>query len=200
MWFLQNSARGAAINDVAAAYRIPIQSLDDNLDRILSPSLRETRDQKASSYIERKVPEALAYRIANLDALAPACDIARIAAGGEFEPTSVAEVYYGLGARFGFDWVRTTAEGLVDGDEWRTSAAYGIVEDLYTYQTELTTKLMDAAGGAAAAPAIIDVWSDSHRHAVERVTNMVAELKSAPGVDIAMLSVVNRELRALVSA
>ena len=131
---------------------------------------------------------------------APACDIVRIAAGGGFPPTSVAKVFYGIGARFGFDWLRAAAEVLIDGDEWRKTAAFGMVEDLYAYQTELTTKIMDVAGGADAAPAIIDVWSDSRSHAVERVTAMVDELKTAPAIDLAMLSVVNRELRALVAA
>ena len=199
LWFLANGAQYGAIGGVVGAYRSPVETLDANLCEILSPALKSTRDDKADSYIARKVPKALAHRIANLDALAPACDIVRIASGGGFEPTAVAKVYYGLGARFGFDWMRKAAESLAEGDEWRKLAVYGIVEDLYLYQTELTTWILDAAGSADVAPAIIEIWSETRRHAVQRLESLVADLKTMPMVDLAMLSVVNRELRTLIS-
>ena len=199
LWFLANGGQNQAIGDAVNAYQAPVEALDANLCEILSPDLKSARDRKAESYVRREVPEALAYRIANLDALAPACDIVRLATGGGFEPTAVAKVYYGLGARFGFDWMRQAAEGLADGDEWRKLAAVGIVEDLYIYQTELTTRVMDAAGSADAAPAIIEVWSDTRSHAVQRLESLVTDLKTMPAVDFAILSVVNRELRTLIS-
>jgi glutamate dehydrogenase len=199
LWFLANGGQNGDIGTLVDAYQDPVETLDANLCDILSPDLKALRDKKANGYIEREVPEALAFRIANLDALAPACDIVRIASGGGFEPTAVAKVYYGLGARFGFDWMRQSAEALADGDEWRKLAAYGIVEDLYLYQTELTTQVMDAAGSAEAAPAIIDLWSETRHHAVQRLESLVNDLKTMPKVDLAMLSVVNRELRTLIS-
>lgn len=198
-WFLHNGARDMPIGATVEAFQPAIETLGKKLDSILSPSLRTARDRKAAGYTERQVPKDLAQRIANLDALAPACDIVQIAGGGGFSPTAVAKVFYGIGSQFGFDWIRATAETLADGDEWRKSAAYGIVEDLYAYQTDLTTKIMDAAGGVDAAQAIIEVWSDARRHAVERLTAMVDDLKTAPNVNLTMLSVANRELRALVN-
>lgn len=198
-WFLHNGAREMPIGAAVQAFQPPIETLGSKLDSILSPSLKSARDRKAARYTQRQVPKELAQRIANLDALAPACDIVQIAGGGSFSPTAVARVFYGIGSQFGFDWIRAAAETLADGDEWRKAAAYGIVEDLYAYQTDLTTKIMDAAGGADAAQAIIEVWSDARRHAVERVTAMVDELKTAQNVNLTMLSVVNRELRALVN-
>lgn len=198
-WFLHNGAKDMAIGAAVEAFQPPIEMLDKKLDTILSPSLKTARDLKASRYTQRQVPKELAQRIANLDALAPACDIVQIAGGGSFSPTAVAKVFYGIGSQFGFDWIRAAAETLADGDEWQKSAAYGIVEDLYAYQTDLTTKIMDAAGGADAAQAIIEVWSDARRHSVARVTRLVDELKTAQNVNLTMLSVVNRELRALVN-
>jgi glutamate dehydrogenase len=199
LWFLANGGESQAISSVVEAYQAPVEALDANLCEILSPESKAARDRKAEGYIRCEVPDALAQRIANLDALAPACDIVRIATGGGFEPTAVAKVYYGLGARFGFDWMRHAAESLADGDEWRKMASYGIVEDLYLYQTELTTQVMDAAGSVDAAPAITEIWSETRLHAVQRLESLVTDLKTIPTVDIAMLSVVTRELRTLIS-
>ncbi|MEE8303607.1 MAG: NAD-glutamate dehydrogenase, partial [Candidatus Tectomicrobia bacterium] len=82
LWFLANGGQHQAIGGVVDAYQSPVETLDANLCEILSSALKSARDNKADSYIARKVPKALAYRVANLDALAPACDIVRIATGG----------------------------------------------------------------------------------------------------------------------
>ena len=100
LWFLANGGQHQTIGGMVDAYQSPVETLDANLCEILSPALKSARDNKADSHIGRMVPKALAYRIANLDALAPACDIIRIATDGGFEPTAVAKVYYGLGAQF----------------------------------------------------------------------------------------------------
>jgi glutamate dehydrogenase len=197
-WFLRHAPRQQTIDGVVDAYLPAIERLRSCLEDILPPSLKDTRDQKVVDYRQRKAPEALAGRIANLDALAPACDIVRIAAGSPFAPEEVAKVFYGLGPRFGFDRLRATAHHLMEGSEWRKAAASGIIDDLFATQTHLTTRILDVAGGAAAAPAIVDAWAESNAHAVERVTNMINEINAAPAADLAMLSVVNRELNALV--
>ena len=165
----------------------------------MSPALKKTRDDKASQYILRKAPKALAQRIANLDALAPASDIVRIAAGGHFEPEAVAKVFYGIGDRFGFDWLRASVQQIVRGDEWQKSATSGIVDDLFATQTRLVTRIMDVSGGADIAPATIEAWAEANGHAVTRATNMITEIKAGPLVNLAKLSVINRQLGALVA-
>ena len=199
IWFLKNAARGADISSVVASYRPAVQQLDGALGEILSPALKTARDRKAARYVQRQAPETLAQQIANLDALAPACDIVRIASGGPVSATEVAHVFYSLGSRFGFDWLREAAVGCANGDEWRRNAADGIVEDLFAAQARLTRELLDVAGNAKIAPAIIDSWVEAHRHGVDRVLSMINEIKAAPSVELAMLSVANRELNALVA-
>lgn len=200
MWFLKNAPRDAEIINVVSEYRPAVELLDADLEDILSPSLKAARNRKAVHYTRRQAPTALAEAIANLDALTPACDIVRIAAGGPFPPTAVAQIFYDLGTRFGFDWLRSAAETCAGGDEWRRNAADGIVEDLFAAQARLTRDLLDVAGSAEIAPAIIDSWIDARRHAVDRLLAMIKEIKTAPTVELAMLSVVNRELFALATA
>jgi glutamate dehydrogenase len=200
VWFLKHAPRDAPIGSVVDTYRPAIERLDAALGDILSPALKASRNRKAASYAKRHAPATLAEAIANLDALAPACDIIRIAAGGPFPPTAVAQLFYDLGTRFGFDWLRDAAEQCADGDEWRRKAADGIVEDLFATQARLTRELLDVAGSAEIALAIIDSWIEAHRNGVDRVLTMIKEIKTAPTVELTMLSVVNRELNALVTA
>lgn len=199
IWFTRHESRGGKIGSVVGGFKPAVAQLDKGLDSILSPTLKKARDAKANQYIARQAPKELAQRIANLDALAPACDIVRISVGGHFEPEAVAKVYYGIGDRFGFDWLRTAALKIVRGDQWEKSATTGIVDDLYATQTRLVTRVMDVSGGANLAPAIIESWAEANNHAVKRVTNMITEIKAGPSVNLAKLSVVNRQLGALVA-
>jgi len=198
IWFTRNEASGQEIGKTVNAFQPAVAGMDKGLDSILSPALKITRDEKANHYITRHAPKTLAQRIANLDALAPACDIVRIAAGGRFEPEAVARVFYGIGDRFGFDWLRAAALQIARGDEWQKSATAGIVDDLYATQTRLVTRIMDVSGGAELAPTIIDAWAEANAHAVQRATNMITEIKAGSAVDLAKLSVINRQLRSLV--
>ena len=199
IWFARNESHGGEIGSIVSAFQPAVARLDKGLDSILSPALKKTRDDKASQYILRKAPKALAQRIANLDALAPASDIVRIAAGGHFEPEAVAKVFYGIGDRFGFDWLRASVQQIVRGDEWQKSATSGIVDDLFATQTRLVTRIMDVSGGADIAPATIEAWAEANGHAVTRATNMITEIKAGPLVNLAKLSVINRQLGALVA-
>ncbi len=199
VWFLKHTPRSADIRSVVGEYRPTVVQLDAALGDILSPSLKAARNRKTARYRRRQAPPKLAEEIANLDALAPACEIVRLAASASLPATDVAQVFYRLGTRFGFDWLRDAAEACADGDEWRRNAADGIVEDLFATQTRLTRELLAAVGSGGIAPGIIGHWMDAHRSSVDRVLSMIKEIKTAPSVELAMLSVVNRELNALVA-
>ena len=198
LWFLRHAPASAAINDVVASYCEPITRLGDQLDKILSKELADARNRKARAFAEKKTPEALAQHIANLDSMAPACDIVRIAATAGHDLLAVARVYYGLGAKFGFDWLRRSAQGLADGDEWRNAAVDGLVDDLFACQTALTTRVVDDAGDADVAEMLVDAGIEANRHEFDRVRQLVNDLKSATPVDLAMLMVVNRHMRAMI--
>jgi NAD-specific glutamate dehydrogenase len=58
---------------------------------------------------------------------------------------------------------------------------------------------MDAAGGVAAAEVLVGVWADAHNAAVERIEQMLADMRASGTPDIAMIAVAIRQLRLLVA-
>ena len=200
LWFLRSGLRPLAIDRTVAAFEPGVTALRAGFARVLSAELKSEVDGLAENYAQNRAPADLAAAVAGLDALAPACDIVRIAAAGQFAPTAVARVYYGLGVRFGFDWLRAAANTLFDGGEWQRMAALAIFDDLYTHQTQLANRVLDDAGGTEVVDAVIDAWAAAHEAAVERVHSIVADLRLASTVDLAMLAVANREIRTLISA
>ena len=199
LWMLENEARPLDVTRAIRRYASGIKSLSATLDTYLSPDLKAAVAGETQTYMDKGVPEALAGRIASLDALFPGCDIVKIAASGGYTVDSVARVYYAIGARFGLDWLRAAADTLIAETEWQAMAISAIIGDLYAQQRALATKVVDAAGGTAAAEAVVDAWALANGRGIERVENIVCELQNAGAVDLAMLSVANREIRSLVA-
>lgn len=111
--------------------------------------------------------------------------------------TDVGATYFGLGARFGLDWLRQVARELQPKEHWEKVAITAIVEDLYGQQRALAGRVFDGANGVADDEAI-DMWVDQHLVAVERTQLVIGESKSAGGVDVARLAIANRQVCSII--
>ena len=199
VWFLREGGMPLDIRKSCAAYGPGVGLLIDKLESFLQPSEAEELDQRAAAYREQGAPSGLARRIACLPLLAPACDIVRISLGSRAPVEAVAKTYFQIGARFGFEWLRRSAGRLSTDTAWDKLAVTAIIDDLFGHQSELTVKVLDASGGAKAADAVIDVWIASRQPQVNRTEQLLTELKSTGTPDLAMLAVVNRQLKSMVA-
>ena len=200
LWFLRSGPRPFPIGATVNTFMPGVEALRARFDEILTPDLKTEMNQRIDDLVARNVPPEFARRIAELPVLAPTCDIVRIAAGAALDPCDVGRIYFGLGSRFGLDWLRGAAEASAEGNEWQKMAIAGVIDDLYSHQAEMTTKVLDTAGDAAIADAVIDTWCSAHDHAVERVLTTISEQRTSVSLDLAMLSVANRAIRSLVEA
>ena len=122
----------------------------------------------------------------------------RIAEVSNLSVETVARAYFSVGARFGFDWLRRAAGHLSTDTAWDKLAVTAIIDDLFGHQGELTSKVLDAAGGKPAAETMIDVWTQSRLPLVNRTDQLLVELKATGTPDFAMLAVANRQLKSMV--
>ena len=199
LWMLHNVQGSLDVTRTIGRYGPGIARLTERLEDCISPELRGNIGAAADRYIAQDVPEQIANRIASLEALFSGCDIVRIAEDGGYPVEPVATAYFAIGERFGLDWLRGTAESLPAETESHVMAIAAIVDDLYTQQSALTTKVVDESGGGAAADAVIEAWASANGHRVDRAGTRVDELKGAGTVDLAMLVVADREIRALLT-
>lgn len=144
------------------------------------------------------MPEKLARGVAQLEVLFAGCDIVRIAQRGGEIVGDTAKAYYAIGARFGFDWLRSIADGISAENEWQSMAVSAMVDELYDQQARLTGRIIDTAGGAMAVDGVLEAWEDAHDHDVSRVNQTLQDLRRADSIDLAMLSVATRHIRALI--
>ena len=185
VWLLGIAGQGREIDDCPANIRI----LAAGVAGALGETERAALTERAEALTAEGVPAALAGRIALLPVLAASVDTVRIASAGGFAVAPVVAVYLRLGERFGLDWLRGQAAKIKSDDRWQRQAVEAVVEDLYAHQSLITERAL--ADGA------IEAWSARHRAGTERFDRLLAELKTAPGLDLSRLAVANRQLRAL---
>jgi glutamate dehydrogenase len=149
------------------------------------------------SFEERGVPGALARFVASVDLLGAVLDIVTLAEGRRFGVPEVARVYFQVGSRFRFDWLRAGAAEVADKDPWHKAAAEALAADLMAHQGEIARRVLAAAEEGQSADDATRAWLDARRTLVEPVDRLIEELAGAAAVDLAMLTVANHHLRLL---
>jgi len=198
MWLLRSGYETLDMDAYLSEFKPRIQTLAERLDSVLPQSLQNSLRQRQSDLSVLQIPDALAHRVARLDVMSSALDIVRIARqSGAVEET--ARIYFGLGARFGLDRLRAAGSSIVADTSWEKAAVAAIVDDLFNYQSVLASRVILEGNGVQSGEAV-DRWLQTRSRVVERVDQMMNDLKSAPIVDLAMLAVASRQLRVLAES
>ena len=155
----------------------------------------ETRE-RTGRFTHPNVPKSLAYDLGHLKALSTACDVVRIGNLTNKPLPEVSRTYFAVGTRFRLDGLRHSANLLYAESAWHQMALSAIIDDLWATQGDITARVI---AGSKTGDEALDAWEATHQEAVSRMAEIAAEIRSYPTVDLAMLTVANRELRALVT-
>jgi glutamate dehydrogenase len=94
--------------------------------------------------------------------------------------------------------LRDRIAALPENQHWLRLAKGAMLDDLSGLQRTVTTEALVGGGdGLDASPAFMAAWLSRNRRAIDREEQLLAELRAAPAIDTAMLSVALREMRAL---
>ena len=198
-WFLRNGAETLDITAAVAEFRPRIQKLIENLERSLPAPVVTAIEERGRARIEHGVPDALARRIAALEVWSSFPDIVRIARDTNIPVESVGKIYFGVGTRFDLEHMRAAAAQIQPTTPWQRIAVAGLIDDLYGYQSVLALHIL---GGAADGDldGAIDSWLARRPRQLAHTEVLINELRTAPTVEVSMLSVLSRQLRALVES
>ena len=202
-WLLRSDYEKLDIAAYVTEFKPQIATLEQHLAEILPPAVLETVRGREQRLIELGIPEQLADRIAALDVMSSALDIVRISRSEPARKAAgideVARVYFGVGARFGLDRLRNAGAAIATDTPWQKAAVAAVVDDLFNYQSVLASRVIAEFNGARAGDPV-DLWLAGRGRVVERVDQTMTEMRSAPAVDLAMLTVASRQLRTLVES
>ena len=194
-WFLRHGGRPFDVGACMKKYESDIVVVAAQLEDLLPPAARRRVQKRRRRWVDLGVPRALAERIASLDIMPSACDVARAAQVSQGEVDRVGKVYFTVGERFGIDSLRRAAEHMATDSAYAQAAITATLDDLSLHQAEITRQVVQYQGGAKKA---IGSWIESRKDAVERLEALRADFEAAAHIDLAMLAIAERELRRLV--
>ncbi len=196
-WLLKRKLRGRSVT--TETLRVATAALARHAEDVL-PAGELSDWRKRQRRLEKaRVPEALAARVASLEFLAAALDIADLAERSGRPVQEVGSTFYHLGSRFGFDALREAAEKLPTDTPWQREAKTGLVDELFRLQSRLAADVLASAGTGDTVRAAIEHWVEGRADRFRRAKERVFEIKAAGTVDLAMLSVVRTQLADLIA-
>ncbi len=197
-WFLRSRRITEDMAATISHFAPAVETLYANFDALLDAHTLARLKAQAGKLASAGVPAELARRVAAADALFAALDITKVASALARPVEAVARVYFELASRLEFPWLREVIGKLPAEAHWQTLAKSALRDDLADLQRALATQVLADSGSAAAPDAAIAAWEGRSAKALERARQVLGEVKSVPAADLAMLSVVVRELRSLV--
>jgi glutamate dehydrogenase len=197
-WMLHHGTWPLDVSATVRELAPVVQTLSANLDELADEeTLAPARDRMAA-WIEAGVPEPLACGAACLMVMAAAGDIERVTRAADLPMETVARLYFAVGTRLGFGWLRTMADRQDTGGHWTKLAASALAEELYAHQRQITLRVIETGGDLSRPDEAIEAWIASTPLTVDRAQQVLGELRASPGgVDLAMLTVASRQFRAL---
>jgi glutamate dehydrogenase len=196
-WFLRSRRLAEDMALTIAHFTPRVEALSGRLPELLDAADRSRVAGAAAKYVAQGVPEGVAQRVVTLDTLYSTLDIVEVAGATKRPVELVAEIYFDLSTRLGLPWLRERVSALPADAHWQMLARGAMHDDLSGLQRTITGEVLAGGGDRAAAGGLIDAWKDRNGRAIERVLQLLTELRAAGATDAAMLSVALRELRTL---
>lgn len=200
VWLLRHQQK-IDISVAVVKYGSIIKQLFEILDKILAAASQESFSKKINKYSQVKVPSELSKKIAAMDPLASAFDIAEIASQSDFNIKIIARIYFEVGTRFDLKWLRSKIAATKVDNYWQKLSFKTILEDLYNHQMNIAKHVVDyscSKKDACPAEASLDFWIKHNELMVQRYDDFIVELKEQPNPDLSMFVVALNRIKALL--
>jgi glutamate dehydrogenase len=194
-WFLRAARLAEPMEPTIDHFRPGIEAIYGRLGELVDAPAAAHIDGLAAGWTQAGVPREVAHRVASLDTLFAALDIAEVSAGTGRPAEAVATAYFGVTSKLGLAWLRDRIGALPGDGHWQALAKGSMRDDLAGLQRALAMNALAATAGGGPDP--VAAWEARHRGALERASRILGELHAVPSPDLAMLSVALRELRNL---
>lgn len=190
-WILNQPDLVRDLSGTVARYRPHFDAIRDEIFALLPPQRLYHRDVHEQRLLAAGVPPAIATAHANLRSLAASPGVVALALELGQPVIDVARVYFIAGERFGLDMLREQARQSMGDEYWERQAISALIEDFSAHQLRLTQLVM-------VGPRDLAKWEAQEKQLVERLDDLMQELRSRPRASVTQLTVANRRLRGLV--
>jgi glutamate dehydrogenase len=187
-YWLLNARTHLQVDAAVAEFRAPVVQLEEEIHAVLTGTELARFEESRLRFAEGGLPAPLAARIASLEALNAALDIVEIAHTHRASVGDTARIYFEVGTRIGFDWLRARIEKLTVDGPWQAIARTGLRDAALRVQRRLTERVLTRKdrGGAQAR---VEAWVQSAGKDLAHWQRTLADMRDAGASDFATLNV-----------
>jgi glutamate dehydrogenase len=197
-WLLASRSRGLQVDAAVREFRDGVRRLEAEVPQLLTGAELTRFQEGRAHYLEAGLPPSLAVRIASLEALNAALDIVEVARAHRGSVAETARVYFEVGTRVGFDWLRARIEKLAVEGTWQAIARTGLRDAALRVQRRLTERVL-ARKDRGSAQARVSAWVASAGKDLDHWQRTLADMRSAGASDFATLTVGVESVRKLAN-
>jgi glutamate dehydrogenase len=196
LWFLRRRRERLPIAQVLEIFRPGVTALRRRVPAILSVGDRMAWNTSVAQLIAVGVERELAESVAGLGAIYAALDVTEVAVEQKKSVESLAALYFALVGELELRWFADKITALPTDTSWQALARNALRDDLASQQRALTASV-SRLSDSDDPEAMLAAWRERYAPAIGRLKAMTDELKRAGALDLAVLSVLLRELRSL---
>jgi glutamate dehydrogenase len=196
LWFLRRRREKLPIAQVMEIFSPALQTLRSKTPDVLSAGDRMAWTAAVAQSVKQGVPRELAERLASLGALYAVLDVTEVAVELNRSVESIARLYFALVGELELRWVSDRITQLPTDTHWQALARNALRDDLASQQRALTATVAKLGQGEEPSQ-MLAAWQERYAPAIARLRSMMEELKRSGTLDLAVLSVLLRELRSL---
>ncbi|HZZ91438.1 MAG TPA: NAD-glutamate dehydrogenase [Usitatibacter sp.] len=197
LWFLRRRRERLPIARVLGIFQPGLDALGSQLPGILSEADRGAWSGTVDLLSSKGVPQPVAQRLASLDHYYAVLDVTEVALEQKKPIDTVAAVYFALAGALDLRWISQKIALLPTDTSWQALARNALRDDLSSQHRAITSSVAKLSREASDPAAMLAAWNERYGPAVVRLKTMMDELKRTPVLDLAVLSVLLRELRGL---
>jgi glutamate dehydrogenase len=195
-WYLEN-AHAADLGSAIGPAREGLDRLAAILPELGTEAWRSAREKASADLVERGVPEATAREHAYLPALAQAPDVLAAAGAVGRSVEDVGRTFSMLQERIALGWVEERLDALPLSTRVQRWALQALRDDLWRVRRDIAQRALEEAPDADVARAV-DRFIESRAEAIRRLDGLARTLALEGAADLAGLTLMLRQLRALV--
>jgi len=198
LWLLNARSRGLQVDAAVREFRSGVQQLEDEIATVMTGAELARFEEHRKHYLEAGLPQGLAERVASLEALNAALDIVEMALSHRFSVLDTARVYFEVGTRIGFDWLRARIEKLTVEGPWQAIARTGLRDAALRVHRRLTERVLSRKERGS-AQARVTAWVESAGKDLAHWQRTLADMRAAGAGDFATLTVGVESVRKLAN-
>jgi glutamate dehydrogenase len=209
-WFLRNLPAPIGIRGGVDRFAPGIGRVLAQLDGILAHAQRQAFDEVAAQYVAQGIEGRLARNLAALPYMFPACEVVAVADQLGVEVLDAGAIYFALDAGLQLGRLRELLQAATPRTPWERLALGGLYDDVVDEHRRLTIQALTRSELATRAAALdsgsadaieprVRQWLAGNVVGYTRWQQVLAEIDSQSGADVAMLAVAVRTLNGLDS-